>query len=415
MEVLAFDRGADWLMPLGKRLRFWLRSAGRCQRGQAALEYGGVLLVVTLVIAALAGGFGAAGWSGTLRSVIQRELCVMGVESFGGTCPGAVRSPPSRASADATAIRRALSNGRLVDACAGGPSADAMADQTAPTSVACKGALAALSPHQLSLLAVLAATIQSRQPGNGGNFAVLLDNYLTDPADAVIALSPRAQVEQARGNDLIDALQKNKGDGWDRLLGAFCGADGICLGGNKLSQSYQEGFRASAAVGKISGAVLLATGIAGALRDVALPGLRVALERLGVGAADARQAASAAGELEGVNAAELPGPALPRIAGGSHLEDLLASGQRPDRGGLTAAGRALEKHQGEGAFPLATGDVAAKNALGQRQLEQILSDPATREEPITRGNFAGGTRYIAPDGRGATFDSFGKFRYFGVY
>ena len=121
MEVLTFDHRADWFLPLGKRLHFVLRSAGRCERGQAALEYGGVLLVVTLVIAAIAGGFGATGLSGTLRSVIQRELCVMGVESFGGTCPRAVISPATRANTDANAIRRALSNGRLVDACAGGP------------------------------------------------------------------------------------------------------------------------------------------------------------------------------------------------------------------------------------------------------------------------------------------------------
>ena len=159
----------------------------------------------------------------------------------------------------------------------------------------------------------------------------------------MIALSPRAQVEQARGNALLDPLQRNQGDGWDRLLGTLCGADGICLGGNKLSQSYQEGFRASAAVGKISDAVLIATGIAGALRDVALPGLRVALERLGVGAADARQAASAAGELEGVDAAGTGKP-LPRITGGaqSSLDPILAADDR-------TLARYLESWQGAAA------------------------------------------------------------------
>ena len=75
----------------------------------------------------------------------------------------------------------------------------------------------------------------------------------------------------------------------------------------------------------------------------------------------------------------------------------------------------MDKHQGEGAFPAATGNVAARNNLGQQQLKEILSNPGTREEQVTSGNFAGGTRYIAPDGRGATFDSSGHFRYFGVY
>jgi hypothetical protein len=34
---------------------------------------------------------------------------------------------------------------------------------------------------------------------------------------------------------------------------------------------------------------------------------------------------------------------------------------------------------------------------------------------VPSGNFAGGTRFIGPNGLGATFDSKGVFQYFGVY
>jgi len=53
--------------------------------------------------------------------------------------------------------------------------------------------------------------------------------------------------------------------------------------------------------------------------------------------------------------------------------------------------------------------------LGQEQLDDILTAPGARVEDVTSGNFSGGYRVISPDGRGATFDSADKFRYFGEY
>ena len=44
-----------------------------------------------------------------------------------------------------------------------------------------------------------------------------------------------------------------------------------------------------------------------------------------------------------------------------------------------------------------------------------ITYPGTRVEDITKGNFAGGRYYVAPDGRGAAFDSSGAFQYFGVF
>ena len=99
------------------------------------------------------------------------------------------------------------------------------------------------------------------------------------------------------------------------------------------------------------------------------------------------------------------------------LDALSQSGARPGPGnqGLTAAGHKLDQHGGQGNFPTATGSVANRNQIAQDQLDDILTAPGTRVEPVTSGNFKGRTRYITPDGRGATFDSNGQFQYFGVY
>lgn len=56
-----------------------------------------------------------------------------------------------------------------------------------------------------------------------------------------------------------------------------------------------------------------------------------------------------------------------------------------------------------------------RKALGQEQLDDILTAPRSRVEDVTSGNFAGGFRVITSDGRGATFDSAGRFQYFGEY
>jgi len=98
-----------------------------------------------------------------------------------------------------------------------------------------------------------------------------------------------------------------------------------------------------------------------------------------------------------------------------NLEALSASGQRIIRGELTRAGQKLEDHQGEGNFPMLRGGDRMKSQMGQEQLDDILTDPGTRTEPITAGNFKGGTYFIAPDGRGASFDPSGEFQYFGVF
>lgn len=108
---------------------------------------------------------------------------------------------------------------------------------------------------------------------------------------------------------------------------------------------------------------------------------------------------------------------LPPIAGGSQLEDLLASARQldpADAGGqLTRAGRAYAKHSK--LFPPVTGGPAAFNEAGQKAVEDILSNPATKEDVMRGGRFAGGELFIAPNGIGAVFDTNGVFQYFGRF
>jgi large repetitive protein len=94
------------------------------------------------------------------------------------------------------------------------------------------------------------------------------------------------------------------------------------------------------------------------------------------------------------------------------------SGERPDKGGLTRAGREYQKHMGRGELPGVSG--SGLDSAGQNLLDEILSDPNADYQSVTGGGFAGGTRVIGnsivnDSFVGATFDSNGFFQYFGVY
>lgn len=97
------------------------------------------------------------------------------------------------------------------------------------------------------------------------------------------------------------------------------------------------------------------------------------------------------------------------------VDALSQSGARTVAKDLTRAGQELAKHSGEGAFPIAKGSPSAISRTAQDQLDDILTAPGTSIRDITQGNFPGGKYYIAPDGRGAAFDSSGAFQYFGVF
>jgi len=91
-------------------------------------------------------------------------------------------------------------------------------------------------------------------------------------------------------------------------------------------------------------------------------------------------------------------------------EKISKSGEIMDRGGLTIAGRSLDKHGNRpGPFPKATGDPASKNAQGQFHLDDILTNPKS----VIRRDFERNTISIyAPDGRGIFVNSDGTFRGF---
>ncbi|MFG1638661.1 hypothetical protein ACGFMK_00075 [Amycolatopsis sp. NPDC049252] len=102
----------------------------------------------------------------------------------------------------------------------------------------------------------------------------------------------------------------------------------------------------------------------------------------------------------------------------SHYEAASASGKRAAKGGLTYAGREYQKHMGPNQLPVVPGKEF--DSAGQAMLDRILTDPYADYQPVTTGGFAGGFRLVGNEvvnGRfiGATFDSSGEFRYFGVY
>ncbi len=93
------------------------------------------------------------------------------------------------------------------------------------------------------------------------------------------------------------------------------------------------------------------------------------------------------------------------------LDKLSKAGQVMDRGGLTKAGRALDKHGGRpnSAFPKATGNLANKNMQGQFHLDDILTDPNKAFIKDLENN---GFKIYAQDGRGAYFRNDGTLRGF---
>jgi hypothetical protein len=90
-----------------------------------------------------------------------------------------------------------------------------------------------------------------------------------------------------------------------------------------------------------------------------------------------------------------------------------ASGREVVKNDLTRAGRAYQKHMGRGELPRVPG--RDLNSAGQNLLDEILMNPRTKQIVVSSGNFSGGTRFIGPNGIGATFDAKGVFQYFGVY
>jgi hypothetical protein len=93
------------------------------------------------------------------------------------------------------------------------------------------------------------------------------------------------------------------------------------------------------------------------------------------------------------------------------VDDLSRAAAAPDRGGLTAAGRALQKHGGRdgSAFPAARGNPNQINGAGQKIVDDILTNPGSTTTTRHHARFGDVIEIRAPDGRGLRYDADGKF------
>ncbi len=78
----------------------------------------------------------------------------------------------------------------------------------------------------------------------------------------------------------------------------------------------------------------------------------------------------------------------------SCLDALSKSGQRPDKGKLTRAGREYQKHMNRGDLDVVPGKEL--DSTGQYLLDDILTNPNTTQVPVNSGNFAGGRDILCP-------------------
>jgi hypothetical protein len=120
---------------------------------------------------------------------------------------------------------------------------------------------------------------------------------------------------------------------------------------------------------------------------------------------------------QSVSRASAPDWRLGAEGGGTSLDELAASGAEldpADAGGqLTRAGRAYAK-AGE-VFGSTSGGPAAINEAGQNALEEILTNPNTTVETMQGGRFAGGLKFVSPDGIGVVYSPDGTLEYFGRF
>jgi filamentous hemagglutinin len=93
------------------------------------------------------------------------------------------------------------------------------------------------------------------------------------------------------------------------------------------------------------------------------------------------------------------------------LDDFANAAAKPDKGLLTGAGRAAQKHGSRpgSAFPPTSGSPANINAVGQDIAVEILTNPGTTFVQRHHTKFGTIIEFYAPDGRGVRFDANGKF------
>lgn len=205
---------------------------------------------------------------------------------------------------------------------------------------------------------------------------------------AYVSNNPLASTDPT-GRDLNDAiynfLTQGPGRGVASALTGF--GDGASLG---LSRAIREAILPGSSCNVSHDGFYAGGQILGAAATIAVPGGGIV------------QASGRTAEIGGVAAsAARAGAAIERVAmpGGRSIEELSAAGQALDRNGLTVAGRALQKHGDRGgAFVASPGNLAARNAQGQRALDDIL-------DSYTTVQYKRGEVWVRdPTGKGAKFE-----------
>jgi hypothetical protein len=103
-------------------------------------------------------------------------------------------------------------------------------------------------------------------------------------------------------------------------------------------------------------------------------------------------------------------PAAPTLKPPVPSTTLMQAGSTLDRGGLTTAGRALQKHGGRlgSAFPKTSGTPAAINAQGETALRSIVENPNATRVIRHHARFGEVLEVKIPSGAGARFSSDGS-------
>ena len=116
-----------------------------------------------------------------------------------------------------------------------------------------------------------------------------------------------------------------------------------------------------------------------------------------------------AGQAAGMAAGEVVGAALGMASKG--VDALSKAAGAADRGGLTAAGRSLQKHGGRqgSAFPAAKGNPTSINQQGQNIVDDILTSTGSVTSTRHHARYGNVTEVRAPDGRGVRYDSKSNF------
>ncbi|MQA03978.1 MAG: hypothetical protein GEV07_15045 [Streptosporangiales bacterium] len=224
-------------------------------------------------------------------------------------------------------------------------------------------------------------------------------------AQAVADRDKSATLRQVWGTSPVELLQPNLITGEDllRFVGSMTGVD-------DLLEGDFGGFLVDAGtlVGPLAAAKVLKGG-------KALAGVSTAARAKVDELVAAVQAAGRAGRG---GRAPIPGQAWG--GSGRTSQQIVESANTLVKGKVPRSVHSYDKHAagqraGESTLPPLRGGAAEKEALAHRHLQEIVTNPATREVPITGGNFRGGHYYIRPDGRGVVVDAQGDFRYFGSF